>query len=75
MADTSTSPPIRRRAGRRRDVEFQIYFTLIFLFAIPFGVERWIAHAVRKRSLDVRGPLARAWAEADRITPILFTIR
>jgi len=56
-------------------VEFQIYFTLIFLFAIPFGVERWIAHAVRKRSLDVRGPLARAWAEADRITPILFTIR
>ena len=42
---------------------------------IPFGVERWIAHAVRKRSLDVRGPLARAWAEADRITPILFTIR
>ena len=74
MADTSTSPPIRR-AGRRRDVEFQIYFTLIFLIAIPFGVERWIAHAVRKRSLDVRGPLARAWAEADRITPILFTIR
>ncbi len=74
MTDISSDPPIRR-AGRRRGVEFNIYFTLIFFLAIPFGTERWIAHVIRKRSLDVRGPLARAWAEADRITPMLFTVR
>ena len=72
MADTSLNPPTRR-VGRRRGLEFQIYFALIFMLAIPFGTERWIAHAMRKRSLDVRGPLARAWAEADRITPLIFS--
>ena len=74
MADISSNPPIRR-VGRRRGIEFQIYFSLIFLLAIPVGTERWIANVVRKRSLDVRGPLARAWAEADRVTPMIFTIR
>jgi len=74
MADITSNPPPTRRVGRRRSLEFHIYFTLIFLIAIPFGTERWIAHVIRKRSLDVRGPLARAWAEADRITPFIFTV-
>ena len=74
MADISSDPPIRR-AGRQRDAEFKVYFSLIFLLAIPVGTERWIANAVRKRSLNVRGPLARAWAEADRVTPMIFTVR
>jgi hypothetical protein len=56
-------------------LEFNIYFALIFLLAIPVGTERWLANVVRKRSLDVRGPMARAWAEADRITPMIFTAR
>lgn len=72
MADLTTDLP-RRRIGRRRGAEFYVYFTLIFLLAIPFGTERWIAHMVRKRSLNLRGPLARAWAEADRITPLIFS--
>ena len=75
MADITSNPPQTRRVGRRRGMEFQIYFSLIFLLAIPFGTERWIAHVIRKRSLDVRGPLARAWAEADRITPLVFSAR
>ncbi len=75
MADATSNPPQTRRVGRRRGMEFQIYFSLIFLLAIPFGTERWIAHVIRKRSLDVRGPLARAWAEADRITPLVFSAR
>ncbi len=68
-----TNTPMPRGAGRKRGTEFKIYFTLIFILAIPVGTERWIANVVRKRSLDVRGPLARAWAEADRITPLIFS--
>lgn len=74
MADISTNPQ-GRTVARRRSLEFQIYFTLIFILAIPVGTERWIANVVRKRSLNVQGPLARAWAEADCITPMIFTSR
>lgn len=74
MADMTSNPPVRR-IGRRRNAEFYVYFTLIFILAIPVGTERWIANVVRKRSLNTRGPLARAWAEADRITPMIFTAR
>lgn len=74
MTDMTSDPPIRR-VGKPRGLEFQVYFTLIFLLAIPVGTERWIAHVIRKRSLDVKGPLARAWAEADRVTPMIFTCR
>ena len=68
-----TNAPIPHRSGRKRGLEFQIYFALIFLLAIPVGTERWIANVVRQRSLDVKGPLAWAWAEADRITPLIFS--
>lgn len=67
-----TNAPVQPRS-RKRGLEFHIYFTLIFLLAIPVGCERWIANVIRARSLDVKGPLARAWAEADRITPLIFS--
>ena len=73
MADITSNLPPQRSAGRKRGLEFQIYFGLIFLIAIPIGVERWVANVVRRRTLNVRGPLARAWAEADRITPLIFS--
>lgn len=75
MSDITSIPQATRRVGRKRGVEFQIYFSLIFLLAIPVGTERWLANVIRNRSLDVRGPLARAWAEADRITPLVFSVR
>ncbi|MDA9944972.1 cytochrome PufQ [Paracoccaceae bacterium] len=28
---------------------------------------------MRKQTLMLHGPLARAWAEADRITPLIFS--
>ena len=74
MTDISSIPPLRR-IGRQRGIEFKVYFSLIFLLAIPVGLERWIANVIRARSLNVRGPLTRAWAEANRITPLIFTIR
>ncbi|MEM7752969.1 MAG: cytochrome PufQ [Pseudomonadota bacterium] len=68
-----TNAPTHRVVNRKRGLEFQIYFSLIFILALPVGTERWIASVVRKRSLDTRGPLARAWADADRITPLIFS--
>ncbi|MEM9425260.1 MAG: cytochrome PufQ [Pseudomonadota bacterium] len=68
-----TNTPAARSQSRKRGVEFHIYFSLIFILALPVGTERWIASVVRKRSLDTRGPLARAWADADRITPLIFS--
>ncbi len=73
MTDITNAPVEVRTPGKKRGLEFNIYFSLIFILAIPVGTERWIANVVRKRSLDVRGPLARAWAEADRITPLIFS--
>jgi hypothetical protein len=46
---------------------------MIFLLALPFGSFRWLRDIVRFRTLNLRGPLARAWAEADRITPFIFS--
>ena len=73
MTDMTSNLPREERSGRKRTTEFHVYFTLIFVLAIPFATERYISHVIRKRSLDVRGPIARAWAEADRITPLIFS--
>ena len=72
MADITSNVP-RQRNIKRRNVEFYIYFTLIFIIALPVGVERYVADIIRKQTLDLRGPIARAWGEADRITPLIFS--
>jgi hypothetical protein len=68
-----TSNPARPRASSGRSIEFHVYFAMIFLLALPFGSVRWLRDIVRFRTLNLRGPLARAWAEADRITPFIFS--
>lgn len=73
MSDLTSNPPRRPAPGRRRTAEFHVYFTLIVLLAIPFATERWIAQIIRERTLDLPGPLARARAEAERITPLIFS--
>ncbi|MCY4006131.1 MAG: cytochrome PufQ [Rhodobacteraceae bacterium] len=60
-------------AERGRSMEYYIYFTLIFLLALPINTMRWIGHIVRARSMKVRGPVGRAWAEAHRFTPCIFS--
>ncbi|NJM83490.1 MAG: protein pufQ [Tabrizicola sp.] len=52
--------------------EFYIYFTLIFLVAIPFAMIAWVVKLVSERRLPVHGPLARAWREAGAVTPAIF---
>ena len=57
---------------RTPHAEFYVYFSLIFLIAIPFAAVAWGIAMIRDRHLPVHGPLARAWREAGAITPAIF---
>ena len=74
MTDMTSSPPLRPRSGRPRGLEYNMYFFCIFFFAIPFATLRWVRDVIRHRTLNLHGPLARAWLEADRITPMIFSV-
>lgn len=73
MTDFASNPPPRYRQGRRRSAEFYVYFALIFFCALPFATVGWMRDVARQRTLNLLGPLARAWAEADRMTPLIFS--
>lgn len=74
MTDFTSNPPHRRLTGQRRTVEFAVYFTLIFLLALIPSFVGWLRDVIAHRSLNLLGPLARAWAEADRTTPLIFSV-
>lgn len=61
------------RAKPRRSFEFVLFFSIIFMLAIPFATVSWIVDVFRKKSIFLDGPLARARAEADRTTPVIFS--
>ena len=61
------------RAKPRRSFEFILFFGIIFVLAIPFATVSWIVDVFRKKSIFLDGPLARARAEADRTTPVIFS--
>ncbi len=74
MSDmTANSAPRTARNSRRRNAEFTTYFVLVFIAALPFAFFAWGRQVIRQRTLNLRGPLALAWAEADRITPLIFS--
>lgn len=62
-----------RRSASNSKLEYRVYFTLIFFAALPFSTIDWVLNVIRRRTLNLRGPLARAWAEANRITPMIFS--
>ena len=72
MTDVSQSAR-KDRAKPRRSFEFVLYFSVIFLLAIPFSIVSWVVEVFRKKSVFVDGPIARSRAEADRITPVIFS--
>ena len=72
MTDVSQSTR-KFKAKPRRSFEFILYFSIIFVLAIPFSTVIWIAEVFRKKSVFVDGPIARSRAEADRITPVIFS--
>ncbi len=52
--------------------EFFIYFALIFALALPLQTLVWLGSIIRHASLRCTGPVARAWHDAEVITPIIF---
>ncbi len=72
MANITTNMP--RMHARRRGAEFHFYFALIFLAALPIETVRYVLQVAKRRTLNLRGPLARAWKEADAITPLIFSV-
>ena len=67
----SYSLTIRRK--RRKPAEFIVYFSLLFTFALPFMTAAWVEAVAREGTLNLPGPLARAWVEAERVTQIIFS--
>jgi hypothetical protein len=57
---------------RTPHTEFYVYFTLIFLAAIPFACIGWVARAVTTLRMPRMNPISRAWADAGAITPSIF---
>ncbi len=72
MTDVASNTP-KSRTSSKRSMEFTFYFSIIFVLAIPFATVFWVLDVVRKQTLMLHGPLARAWAEADRVTPLIFS--
>ncbi len=70
MTDTTSHPPKRHS---KRGAEYHVYFAILFVLAIPFATVFWLVDVIQKQTLFLHGPLARAWAEADRITPLIFS--
>jgi len=65
----TTVERIRRTAPRR---EYYAYFAIIFLAALPLSFLTWVLAAGRQLSLPAKGPIARAWSQAQIITPMIF---
>ena len=57
---------------RSSKAEYHLYFTAIFLVALPFAVLAWVVRLLIDRHLPPQGPLARALAETHAITPEIF---
>ncbi len=66
----STTREIVRRSPPRR--EYNAYFAIIFVAAIPLAILTWALSAARRLELPEKGPLARAWSQARIITPMIF---
>lgn len=74
MTDFTSSETRSHKHGQtKRGTEFLVYFSIIFVVAIPFAFVIWMLEIFQKQTLNLHGPLARAWAEADRITPLIFS--
>lgn len=74
MSNMDIVSPTRTGSGRKRTAEFYTYFTLIFVLALPAALVGWMRDVGRQRTLNLQGPLARAWVEASVTTPLIFSV-
>ncbi len=72
---TSTHAPSIASDAKRHpssNGEYMFYFSLIFLAALPICAIHWIFSALKDGRLPRKGPVRRAWSEAQTITPQIF---
>ena len=72
MSLCTTEGPARSHARQPR-TEFAVYFTIIFLAALPLAAAQWLIRAIRPNGTHNRGMFARAWTHAREITPMIFS--
>ena len=69
--DAQSRAPTRR--GRPSDrAEYQFYFALILICALPIALVLWLAGLVGLVPLRDRNPFRAAWHEASTVAPKLF---
>ena len=70
MSDQTANAPTQKHTRVPR-AEYRIYFSVIFIAALPFTTAACIADLVTGH--ETRDPVRRALAEARRITPHIFS--
>ena len=75
MADISASHTGIKasRSHGRNSTEYRLYFAVIFLWSLPFGIFGWLIDTANKGTFAVPSPIARALAEGHRVTPMIFS--
>ncbi len=53
--------------------EFAVYFGIIFAAALPLACLTWALSIVKNGTSGGRGPVKRAWSQANIITPMIFS--
>ena len=71
---TSNVAPHAHAQSKRKtnQTEFMVYFAIIFLATLPLACLTWALAAIKSRSFTNKGPMARAWSQAQIITPMIF---
>ncbi|WP_108838741.1 cytochrome PufQ [Tateyamaria sp. Alg231-49] len=74
MTDFNNDINNMRDAKRQRQItrEYQVYFGLIFLAAVPSCTAIWAYGLVRHAKMPAQGPIQSAIGEARTITPCIF---
>ena len=63
-----------QKQKRGTKVEYWVYFTLIFVLAIPFALTRWAFRLFAPREdRQNRGVIRRAKEQAHTVTPMIFS--
>ncbi|MGC6391395.1 MAG: cytochrome PufQ [Alphaproteobacteria bacterium] len=65
-------PVLRRRQSHQDRIEYSLYFSLIFVFIVPFMIVGWILQWMQPSADRMRDPMSAAWQRAGAITPMIF---
>lgn len=72
MADFSVNETRHKGHHAYDRLEYRVYVALIFVFALPFAALGYAWTVIRHARTPDQGPVARAWAEARQVAPMIF---